>query len=142
MKIRDVMSTDVHSCTPGTTARDALALMYTHDIGALPVVDDSGGAVGMITDRDLAMACCVRDVAPTAIRVDEITTRNVWSVKPDDAVEEAELVMEERQVRRLPVLDGGRVVGIVSLADLVRGDRSVPAPQVAQTLAAITEPRA
>ena len=140
MKVRDLMTPSVHHCRPDSTARHALALMWKHDVGALPIVDLQDHVVGMITDRDIAMAVGLRNVTPSALHVREITTHEVWWVSPDATVEEAEKIMEDHQVRRLPVLDGGKLVGVVSLADLVRGER-VPDRDVAETLAAITSPR-
>jgi CBS domain-containing protein len=140
MNVRELMTTKVHCCRPDSTARHALALMWKHDVGALPVVDAQDQVVGMITDRDIAMAVGLRNVAPGAITVREISTSDVWAVGPTATAEEAERIMEERQVRRLPVIDQGRLVGVVTLADLARCE-PLPDRDVAETLAAITTPR-
>jgi CBS domain-containing protein len=140
MKVREIMTKQVHRCRPDSTARHALALMWKHDVGVLPLVDGHDRVVGVITDRDIAMALGLRNVAPNALHVGEITTHEVFSIEPDATIEEAEEVLEQRQVRRLPVLEGGRLVGVVTLADLARA-RDVPDRKVADAYAAITEPR-
>lgn len=139
MKVREIMTKDVHCCRPDSTARHALALMWKHDVGVLPLVDGQDRVVGMITDRDIAMALGLQNVPPSALKVGEITTHVVFSVPPDATVEEAEELLGQRQVRRLPVVEEGRLVGVVTLADLARA-HGVPDRKVADALAAITEP--
>ena len=140
MKIQEVMTKGAVSCTVENTAREALTLMWKHDVGALPVMDGER-VVGMITDRDLAMAASMRNARPSELSVGDVTTRQLWSVGPADPVDRAEKIMEERQVRRVPVVTGGRLEGMVTLADLARARSTMPAEKVVQTLAAITEPR-
>lgn len=140
MQVRELMTRRVHTCRPDTTARHALALMWKHDVGVLPIVGANRDVLGMITDRDIAMAVGLRNVAPGALTVGEISTNEVWVVAPTTSIRDAERVMQEHQVRRLPVIEEGRLVGIVALADLVRAggaDRG----EVADALAAITSPR-
>jgi CBS domain-containing protein len=142
MVIADVMTREVYTCGERETARDALALMWEHDVGALPIVDDDQQVLGMVTDRDLAMAGLHRGAPPHKIPVTEVTTGKVWSVAPDDPLDFAERMMEQHQVRRLPVLDeGARLVGVITLADLVRARSGVMPSEVTRTLAAITTPR-
>lgn len=141
MLVADVMTGQVYTCAPGATARDALEVMWKCDVGALPIVDDAEQVIGMVTDRDLAMAGYHRGAPPHEILVTDVTTGAVWSVGPEDTLDFAERVMEERQVRRLPVVDSERLVGVISLADLVRARTGVLPAEVSRTLAAITEPR-
>ncbi len=130
MEAHEIMTRDPAWCTPDHTVRDAARLMQEHDCGCIPVVDDAGAKrlVGVVTDRDLACRCLAAGLGP------ETTVAEVMSVSPsccapNDDVQYVERIMEEHQVRRVPVIDEhGCCVGMVSQADLVRAaDRS---PQV------------
>ncbi len=124
MKTRDVMTRDVHTCLPDTDLGLAAMQMWEGDFGVLPVVADGGEVVGMITDRDICMAAASRNQAPGAIRVEEVMTGQVYSCSVDDDIHNALKVMEQRRVRRLPVLEDGKIVGLLSLNDLALKARS------------------
>ncbi|NNV05233.1 CBS domain-containing protein [Geobacillus sp. C56-T2] len=114
--VRDIMSTDVQYCTPLDNMYEAAVKMRDFDIGAIPIVDD-GRLVGMITDRDLV----VRGIAekhPGSTAVTEVMSRDITAVSPDDSVQAAADLMAHHQIRRLPVVENGRLVGMVSLGDL------------------------
>ncbi len=120
-KCRDVMSKDPACCVPSDTAADAARLMKQMDIGPVPVVTDqqSKKLVGIITDRDLALRVVAEGRDPNRTRLEDIMTQPVAECSPDDDLEQAIQAMEARQVRRLPVTDdSGRIVGIISLADI------------------------
>ena len=150
MMIHQLMSTPVITCRGDESLESAAHTMWQHDIGAMPVVDADGRAIGMITDRDLLMAalfgCCgLRDR-----RVNEAMARKVVSCRPRNGFAVARELMAENQLHRLPVLDGhGRPVGMITLNDLALEadhERSFSAtelrPQdVAFVLAAIATPR-
>jgi CBS domain-containing protein len=122
MEAHEIMTLEPACCTPDQTVRDAARLMQEHDCGCIPVVEDARARrlVGVVTDRDLACRCLAAGLGP------ETTVAEVMSVSPsccapDDDVQFVERIMEERQVRRVPVIDGrGSCVGMVSQADLVR----------------------
>ena len=145
---RDLMSWPVTICRPWSTVNDAAHLMWTRDLGCVPVVDDSGALVGIVTDRDVCMAAYTRGAALPAILVEVAMSRVIVSCGPDDDVEVLLERMAQHKVRRVPVVDeGGGLVGIVSLCDLVR--RATPDPRdslgisseaVLQTLEAICAP--
>lgn len=141
MKVQDVMTRHVVTCRADADARTALQLLWKHDVGLLPVVDGTD-VVGVVTDRDIAMACCMKNERPSDVKVDAITSHRLFSVTPDDTIERAEQVMQDHQVRRVPVIEEGRLVGMVTLADLAHEKREVPPADVARTLGVITEPRA
>lgn len=138
MQVKEIMSRNVQLVDSSTPLRDAAELMRDHDIGALPV-GESGRLTGMITDRDLVVRGLAegKDGALTTIR--EIMTPRLSFVFEDADVEEAARVMQEHQVRRLPVLDGAkRLVGVVSLGDIGRGQDS---ELKSETLTAVSEVR-
>lgn len=150
MRVADLMTKDVACCRANESLSVAAKLMWDHDCGAVPVLDDSGErVVGMITDRDICMSTWLRHAAPDAIPVREAMSRSLQSCSPEDSIASAEEAMRRSKVRRLPVLDGqGRIVGIISLADIVRAaerDRARPqkevaADEIAATLATICQP--
>lgn len=145
MKVRDLMRSPVHSCSSKETADRALNLMWEHDVGSIVVIDPEAGLVGVITDRDIAMAAHLRNQRPAELPVVSIVGPRVFSCAPDDTIAQAEQTMAAHQVRRLPVVDDGLVVGMLSTNDLVRAAsgewRQYKAASVVQTLAAIAAPR-
>ena len=95
--------------------------MWDNDCGVIPVTDDDGRVVGMITDRDICMAAYIRGKAPQIIQVSEVMAKEVFSCNSDDLLSTAERIMNEKQVRRVPVLDGDNsLVGVLSLNDIAR----------------------
>jgi CBS domain-containing protein len=146
MKIRDLMTTHVASVSATDSTAVAARLMWDCDCGAIPVLDDEGRAIAMITDRDICMAALMRDRAPSAIPVSDVMSRDLQSRGPDDSVSSAEQLMRAHQIRRIPIVDGDRrPLGLLSLADIARAtDRhkgrasgEVAPQEVAVTLADI-----
>ncbi|KDE48446.1 hypothetical protein DI43_04130 [Geobacillus sp. CAMR12739] len=114
--VRDVMSTDVQYCTLLDNLYEVAVKMRDFNVGAIPIVDD-GRLVGMITDRDIV----VRGMAekrPGSTAVTEVMSRDLVTLSPDDSVQKAADMMARHQIRRLPVVENGRLVGIISLGDL------------------------
>ena len=116
MNIRDVMMTNPRTLSPEDSIQNAARIMRDEDTGAVPVVD-GGRPVGMLTDRDIVIRA-VADGGQLNRPVRDIVTTGVVSVTPDMSTREANELMSEHQVRRLPVVEGDRLVGIVSLGDL------------------------
>ncbi len=126
--------------------------MWENDVGCLPVTegDESGFLVGMITDRDICMAAYFADRPMSEIRVAEVMAKDLCACNPGDDLAEAEAIMQETAVRRLPVIDETeRVIGLLSLADLAREairqrgmmNRDITVSEVGLVLAAICRPR-
>jgi CBS domain-containing protein len=148
MDVVRIMTKSVKVCRPGDSLNRAAKLMWDHDCGCVVVVDDNGGVVGMLTDRDICMAGYFRNAPLTDIRVSDVMATNVVSVKPSDDISIAEALMQANQIRRLPVLsDARKLVGILSINDVARfartpaGRRSVKSEGLAATLATICSPR-
>ena len=116
MNIRDVMTTNPRTLSPEDSIQNAARIMREEDTGAVPVVD-GGRPVGMLTDRDIVIRA-VADGGQLNRPVREIVTTGVVCVTPEMSTREANELMSEHQVRRLPVVEGDRLVGIVSLGDL------------------------
>jgi len=140
MKVKDVMTTDVRTCTPDTTVAEAAHLMWDGDCGILPVVDD-GELVGVVTDRDMYIALATQNARASHVRVGAVATKQVVTCAPEDDVEAALASMKQARVRRLPVVGFSNVLlGVLSMNDIVlavaRGE-DVQSSEVIETLEAI-----
>lgn len=110
---------DVWSIAPDAVVFDAIKLMAERGIGALPVVD-AGGLVGIVSERDYARKVILQGRSSKDTPVRDIMTRQVYCAAPDDDIEVAMALMTEKRIRHLPVLDGGRLVGMISIGDVVK----------------------
>jgi CBS domain-containing protein len=151
VKVEDIMTREVHSCTRSQPLGEPARIMWEHDCGCVPVLesDGSGRVVGMITDRDVCMAAYTKGRPLDQIGIEEVMSRRLVTCGPRDDVKEAEAAMQRAQVRRLPVVDAdGRLLGLVALADLAgaaAGSQStrkgaVTKKDLATTLEAICRP--
>ena len=120
MKVCDIMTGKVITITPAEPVSAAAKLLRLYNIGALPVVDGHRALRGIVTDRDIVTRCVALESDPRQTAVAEIMSRGVVTATPFEEVSAAARAMSADRVRRLPVLDEGRVVGMVSLADLAR----------------------
>ena len=121
MKAKDLMTSNPSVVTPETSVQDAARLMQREDTGVLPVVESQQSLrlIGMITDRDLALRVVAEGKMSATVR--DAMSSGVQSAKPDDDAKDVMALMAREQVRRIPIVDeSGRVVGIVSQADIVR----------------------
>lgn len=118
MQVRELMNQSVVSITPGESASLAARLLARHQLGALPVCGEDGGLRGIVTDRDIVTRCVAAETDPHKVPVREIMSRNCAVISPEEDAAEAARLMGAGQVRRLPVLEDGKVVGMVSLGDL------------------------
>jgi CBS domain-containing protein len=145
--INKVMTKDPTTCSPDDSLSRAAQIMWDMDCGGVPVVHADGTLAGMITDRDICMATYTRGQAPSALDVRSAMAKAVYRASPDDPIAAVTRVMGQNQVRRIPVVENGRVIGIVTLADLARyvrnseGDSLPACVTLAHTLARITERR-
>lgn len=117
MKVREIMTADVASAAPDTTLEEIATMMKEADAGAIPVVDDNA-LIGIVTDRDIVLRCVAEGKDPAECTAEDIVSENLETVEPDDDVEEAAQLMAHRQIRRLPVVEDGRLVGMLSLGDI------------------------
>jgi len=120
MRAEEIMTKDVQSCRPEASLAQAAALMWDYDCGAMPVVDDSNRVMGMITDRDIAIAAATKGRSATEITVGEVMSGNVYACARDEDVKSALTTMRRERVRRLPVIGAdGKLAGILSINDVV-----------------------
>ena len=140
MKVRDVMSQDPICCLPTATAQKVAEVMRERNIGSVPVVldQDSRKLVGMITDRDLCCSVVATGLDPKTATIEKFLSAEVVSCRDGENISRCEKVMQEHQIRRVPIVDGGdRVIGVVSQADVAL--RETP-DKVSKTVAEISKP--
>ena len=136
MKIRDVMTGQVIAIGPEETVSVAARSLSRNNIGSLPVCTADGKLRGMVTDRDIVLRSVAANEDAGQQTVREIMTRRLVTVGPEDGAEQAAGLMAREQVRRLPVVEGGKLVGMISLGDLSRWDDY--AMEAAEALSEIT----
>jgi CBS domain-containing protein len=141
MQLRDVMTRDVNIISPDAPIREAAMKMRSIDVGPIPVCDGER-LVGMLTDRDIAVRAVAEGRDPNTTAVKEVMTPEVIFCTEDQDIERAVELMEERQLRRIPVLNAAkRLVGIVSLGDLAVSTRdSERVGQILEEISAPAEP--
>lgn len=120
MKVCDLMSDQVVSISQDEPVSAAARLLRQTNLGALPVCDSRKRLRGIVTDRDIVTRCVAAGADPARQSVSEIMSRGVVTTGPFEEVSHAAQVMRGDQVRRLPVLSEGRLVGVLSLCDLAR----------------------
>lgn len=138
MKVENLMTAQPTTCTVADHLAAAAMKMWEDDCGILPVVGD-GKLVGVITDRDIAMGLAMKGASATQVKVGEVITGKLFTCHPLDEVADALKVMKEKRVRRLPVVDEGRLVGLVSLNDVVLEAAAKPGAQKNPTYAQIVK---
>lgn len=144
MKVKEVMTKNIITAKPETSVKDIADILLKHNIGGVPVVNENDELVGIVTEGDLI----VKDIRihfPTYIQLldaiiylggvkrfeeefrkaigataEQVMTKNVYTVKPEDDVEEAATLMFEKHVSRIPVVEGKKIVGIISKRDIIK----------------------
>ena len=124
MKVREVMQSPVVCVGPGQTVESAAKVLERYNVGALPVCTPQGMLCGMVTDRDLVVRCLALGKLPSRTCIREIMSRQVISVSPDTDAGVAAHLMGRKGVRRLPVVERGKVQGILSLDDLAVNEQN------------------
>ena len=137
MKVRDMMTKQVIRIHPEEPVEVAARTLTQYNIGALPVCGRNGEIFGMVTYRDLVIRCMASGKDAGNVKVQDVMTQNVVSVAPDMDGALAARIMGREQVRRLPVVENGKLCGMVSLADLAGQEENVM--DAADALAEITE---
>lgn len=146
MKVEEIMTKDVITVSPKTPIHEAAALMIDHGVSGLPVVDDAGSVVGIVSEGDLILREKPRERAPWwrlffgdaerlareyqkahGMTVGEVMTRSLIAVSPDFPIESAALILDQHRIRRVPVVADGQLLGILSRGDLIKALAKAPA---------------
>lgn len=151
MQISQLMTRTVRTARVEDRLSTIASMMWEFDCGCVPLVDQDGKPVGMITDRDICMAALTTGLPIAEIAAKTAMSRALYAVHEQDSVEKAEEMMRAKQVRRLPVIDkAGKLVGLLSLGDLIRRadvrarkaqqDDGLSPNTIAWTLAGVSQP--
>jgi CBS domain-containing protein len=132
---RDIMTSDATCAKADETLAEAARKMRDLDVGALPICGEDNRLKGMITDRDIVVKCIADDGDPQTARVSDLAEGKPVTIGADDSVEEALHTMTEHGVRRLPVIDGHDLVGVVSQADVAK---HLPEDRIGELVEAIS----
>ena len=140
MKVREIMTPDPVCCIPEDSAQKVATMLRDQDIGSMPVVMDQSSRklMGVITDRDLCCAVVAHGLDPRQTKIDRIFSLNPVTCRDGENVTACEELMQQHQIRRVPVVDGeGRCIGMLSQADLALHDKP---EKVSKTVAEISKP--
>ncbi len=137
MKLSDIMTRDVRSIDRTKTVEEAARMMKELDVGSIPVTD-KGRIVGIITDRDVVLRNVADGRTPENTRIDEVMSKTVITATPEMDVHRAADLMAQNQIRRLPVLENNRMIGIVSIGDLAV--RNIYENEAGEALSNISKP--
>jgi CBS domain-containing protein len=138
MKVKELMTPNPKVVRPEDTAAQAATLMKQEDCGALPVVSKDGKLVGIVTDRDIVIRVIASGKDPKSTPVSAVMSADPVTLSPDASDDDAEKLMAKSQVRRLPVVEGGKLVGILVTAQLARRGNTA---ELGETIKEISEPK-
>src|ERR687896_2559035 len=127
MEVKDIMTPDPACCTPDTALQRVAEMMVENDCGEIPVIENiaSMKPVGVVTDRDIVCRTVAKGLNPLSLAASDCMTTPCVTVTPDTSVEECCRILEENQIRRVPVVDsGGACCGIVALADIAKNAKT------------------
>lgn len=151
MKVKELMTAEVRCCAAHDTLNTVAQIMWDHDIGCVPVIDNEGCVIGMVTDRDICMCGYMEGVPLAWLWVTIAMSKEIFSCGAEDDLSMAEKLMQEKRVHRLPVLNAEKhLVGIISLSDIAcegsreadtNKTRNISDTEVAQLVASVCAPR-
>ena len=140
MKVRELMTTEPITVEPKATLGEVATLMKQQDCGSIPVVEGRR-LVGIVTDRDIVVRGVAAGKDPKTQRVSEVMSADPVTIGPDDDVTDAEKKMADRQIRRLPVVEGGKLVGIIVTAQIARAGNERKVGETLKEISAATSGR-
>ena len=138
MKLREIMTKDVFSVSPQDPIIKAAQIMQQRNIGCIPVCDNNQMVKGILTDRDIVIRVVAEGRNPKDLDVSKVMSTDLTLGSPEMDGEEAAQIMAQHQIRRLPVVEGGRLVGIVAIGDLAT--HNIFVDEAAEALKEISQP--
>jgi len=141
MKARDLMTANPNTCKPSHDLRCVVQIMKSEDCGIVPITEGNGQSrvVGVVTDRDVALHLGANDSRPSEVRVSELMSTDLVAVGPDADIKEVSREMQRAQVRRVLVTDGGKLLGVISTADLARASSHSGRDQMGEEVEKVME---
>ena len=138
MKVKECMCSNVITAKENDNICCAAKLMKENDIGCLPVCDETNKVLGFITDRDIVLRGIAENKDCSQTKVKDLMVKNIIKTTPDTEIEDASKIMEENQIRRIPVIENERIVGILSIGDIARNE-NIPCEETGYTFECICE---
>ena len=138
MRVKECMCSSIIKVEPEEKISEVAKLMKDNDIGCIPICDKQNQVVGFITDRDIVIRCVASNNNCSQTQVSEVMQKHVIKTTSDTDIESATKTMEENQIRRLPVIDNGKIVGILSMGDLARCE-NIPTKDVGYAFECVCE---
>ena len=132
MKVRDAMAKTVSSARKSDKVIEVAKKMKQEDAGFIPVLENGGTLIGVITDRDIVIRCIAEGHDPRSETAEHLMSRQVTIISPDDDIEQAAKMMEREAIRRLPVAENGHLVGVLSHGNLVQATKNKTAEKVTE----------
>lgn len=118
MKVKDLMSTDIICVRESATVLQLAELMKKINVGSLPVCDDAGHIKGIVTDRDIVIRALTKSAHINTLTAKDIMSANITTASPEQNIHEASMLFSSYKVRRLPVVEASKIVGMLSLGDV------------------------
>ena len=134
MKVKDCMTGEVYCVKPNTTACEIAKLMEKNHIGCVPVCDEQNCIVGMVTDRDIILRSIANNKDVKTTTASEIMTTNICTCNENDEVCNVEKKMSTNQIRRIPVVDNNKVIGMLTLGDLAHYNKEIGQEEIGNTI--------
>jgi CBS domain-containing protein len=125
MLVKEVMIKDVKTVRPTETIKEAAAMMNENRFGSLIVVSGTGKIEGIVTERDILTDVVAEGKDSNSVRVEDIMTKDLVIISPDKTLEEAADLMTEKKIKKLPVVEGGKLIGIVTATDLIAYEKDL-----------------
>ena len=142
--VSDLMTPNPTYCTPDANLTEIAQLMVSEDTGIIPVVEDRTTLrlAGVITDRDIVVRAVAKELDPATTTVQEVMSADVSTLPSSASIDDCVRLMAKEQVRRVPIVDGGKLVGIVAQADLARASAEQPhlTDELAEMVEEVSEP--
>ena len=141
MKARELMTPDPTTCRASDDLKAVIQVMRREDCGLVPITEGNGEhrVVGVVTDRDIALALGERDAKPSSVRASEVMTTEIVSCEPDADLRDVSRKMQDAQVRRILIAEGGRLLGVIATADLARASGSSGRDRVGEEVEKVME---
>lgn len=125
MLIKEVMVEDVKTIRPNCTVKEAAAMMNENRFGSLIVVSGTGKIVGIVTERDILVGVVAEGKDSSKVEVKDIMSKDIVIISPDKTLEDAADLMTEKKIKKLPVVEGGKLIGIVTATDLIAYEKNL-----------------
>lgn len=138
MKVYECMCNTVDTIKPTASVSDCAKIMCEKHIGCMPVCDDDKKVVGIVTDRDILLRSVACDKDASNTKVSDIMSTKVYCCDCNSEIDEAEKIMCQEQIRRIPIVENGKITGILTLADLAINN-AIPRQDVSNTIEKICE---